>query len=78
MGRVGPLADISTHHRSGRRSHVEFGDQLRAYSVRLAAVAGEVGVQALLESDPDNFTVSQGATPRSTEANDQLSDLPEG
>jgi hypothetical protein len=48
------------------------------YSVRLAVSADEVRIQALLESDLDYFKVSQGAPPRSTEASDQLSDLPEG
>jgi ribosomal protein S18 acetylase RimI-like enzyme len=57
---------------------LRLGAHLREYSARLAVSADEVRIQALFESDPDFFKVSQGASPRSTEANDQLSDLPEG
>jgi ribosomal protein S18 acetylase RimI-like enzyme len=57
---------------------LRLGAYLGEYSVQLAVSADEVRLQALLESDPDYFKVSQGAPPRSTEASDQLSDLPEG
>ena len=57
---------------------LRLGVHLREYSVRLAVSADEARLQALLESDPDYFKVSQGAPPRSTEAKDELSDLPDG
>src|SRR5258708_9827355 len=57
---------------------LRLGVHLREYSVRLAEPGDEARLQALLESDPDYFKVIQGAPPRSTEAKDQLSDLPEG
>jgi ribosomal protein S18 acetylase RimI-like enzyme len=57
---------------------LRLGTHLREYSVRLAVSADEVRLQALFESDPDYFEVTQGTPPRSTEASDLLSDLPEG
>jgi ribosomal protein S18 acetylase RimI-like enzyme len=57
---------------------LRLGVHLREYSVRLAVSADEVRMQALLESDPDYFKIIQGGPPHSTEAKDQLNDLPEG
>jgi ribosomal protein S18 acetylase RimI-like enzyme len=51
---------------------------LGEYNIRLAGPGDEAPLQVLFESDPDYFRIVQGAPPRSTEAIDQLADLPAG
>jgi ribosomal protein S18 acetylase RimI-like enzyme len=58
--------------------NLRLDSHLREYSIRLAAPGDEARIQALLESDPAYFGVTQGAPPSPTEAKDQLSDLPAG
>jgi ribosomal protein S18 acetylase RimI-like enzyme len=52
--------------------------ELREYTIRLVGPSDEAQVQELFESDPDYFKIVKGAPARVADAQDLLSDLPEG